>query len=451
VHPISILLCALSFVVCFVATRRRVSAGLVATISVGYAYGILRGNIQDGVSHFIYDAGAMGLYLALLMRPLSPLLKWKLRPFMPWFLCLTVWPMLLFLVPSQEVMVQLVGLRGNVFFLPFLLVGPMLNNEECGRLARAMAVLNAVVLMFALAEVSFGVEHFYAAANPVNLTIFRSNDVVYGGISHYRIPATFVSSAAYASSMVASLPFLVGGLVQESRRSWWRYTLACGIGFAALGVFLSGSRSAVVPLAILGISGAWPGGRRHGPPGLWIVLILIVTAVVAATPRMQRFLTLEDTDYVARRIHGSINQNFATLAIKYPMGNGLGGGGTSLPYFLQDRLNNPVVIENEYARIMTEQGIPGLLLWLAFIMWLALRHRGGRFTDWSKGKSLARLFCLFSFATAPLGLGMLDAIPTTEMLLMLAGWYAAPEGLMISARRAKRADRPLSLKVALSA
>jgi hypothetical protein len=141
---------------------------------------------------------------------------------------------------------------------------------------------------------------------------------------------------------------------------------------------------------------------------------------------------LEDSDFVARRIHGSLNQNFIKLAIEYPMGNGLGGGGTSLPYFLQDRLTNPVVLENEYGRILAEQGIPGLLLWLGFIVWLATRTTGRRSNPWHKGKWLARVFCLLSFATAPLGLGLLDGIPTTQMLLMLAGWSAAPEPIVAS-------------------
>src|SRR5215471_10371226 len=176
---LSLILCVTSFAICFAATRRAVSAGVVATMSIGYAYGILRGNIQQAASHFIYDAGAIGLYLAVLTRHLSPIAICKLRPLMPWFLCLTGWPILMFLVPAQDLMVQLVGLRGNIFFLPFLLIGAMMDGREYRRLAHAMVVLNAVVLVFAIAEVVFGVERFYTAANPVNLTIFRSNDVVY--------------------------------------------------------------------------------------------------------------------------------------------------------------------------------------------------------------------------------------------------------------------------------
>jgi O-Antigen ligase len=430
VIQLSLILCAISFVACFVAARISLSAGIVATISIGYAYGILRGNIQQSASHFIYDAGAVGFYLAMLTRPLSLKAKSKLKPLMPWFLCLLVWPILLFVVPTQDLIVQLVGLRANIFFLPFLLVGAMLESHDYRHLARALVILDAIALMFAMAEAILGVEHFYVAANPVNAIIFGSNDVIYGGAGHYRIPSTFVSSAAYATDMVATLPLLLGALSEERRNSRWRYPIVCAIAFVGLGVFLSGSRSAVAPLIILGIYGAWPHGEWSVPRGVGIALILVIAAAVAVTPQMQRFMTLRDTDYVAQRIYGSVNQNFITLAIEYPMGNGLGGGGTSLPYFLQDRLSNPVVLENEYARIMIEQGIPGLLLWLGFILWLALRRRGNRSEPWQKGKSLARMFCLFSFATAPLGLGMLDAIPGTEMLLLLTGWFATAEPLI---------------------
>jgi hypothetical protein len=346
--------------------------------------------------------------------------------------------------------VQLVGLRGNIFFLPFLLIGAMMSGREYQQLARAVAVLTAIVLVFAGAEVLFGVGRFFAAANPVNITIFRSNDVVYGGQAHYRIPATFVSSAAYATSMVAGLVLVIGGLVQEEHHSRWRYALACAIGFAALGVFLSGSRSAVLPLLILIIFGALPRGGRRLRRVVLVGLTLVVAGLVAVTPRMQRFVTLENTDYVVQRIHGSINQNFISLAVEYPMGNGLGGGGTSLPYFLQDRLTNRVVLENEYARIMAEQGIPGLLLWLGFIGWLALRPAGSRSSPWYRGKLLARLFCLISFATAPLGIGMLDGIPSTELLLIFAGWFAAPEPA-IAARLPERASGLPAMEAAVPA
>ena len=373
------------------------------------------------------------MYLAALTRSLSMREKIKLRPLIPWFLCLVGWPLLLFFVPLQDALVQLVGLRGNVFFLPFLLVGAMMNGADIRRVAKALVWLNAIALIFALAETVFGVQRFYSVANPVNLGIFRSSDVYFAGKAHYRIPATFVSSAEYASAMIASVPLLLGALGQEARGTIWRHLLFAAVGASAVGVFLAGSRSSVVVLLIMGASIMLPGRVRNVPRGALIALVIGVGVIVAFTPRMQRFVTLEDSSYVTKRLHSSMNESFLSLAIDYPLGNGLGGGGTSLPYFLQERLTNPIGLENEYARILAEQGIPGLVLWMAFIVWLLTRPAARTSDPTYRGKSLARLFCFICFATAPIGIGMLDAIPGTEMLLLLAGWFAAQEPIRAAA------------------
>jgi hypothetical protein len=52
-------------------------------------------------------------------------------------------------------------------------------------------------------------------------------------------------------------------------------------------------------------------------------------------------------------------------------------------------LRNPVAVENEYARIMLEQGLPGLALWLAFIFWTLTRQRPLTTDPWYLGEWLA--------------------------------------------------------------
>ena len=116
---------------------------------------------------------------------------------------------------------------------------------------------------------------------------------------------------------------------------------------------------------------------------------------------------------------------FFELAAKYPFGNGLGGGGSSIPSFLQDRLENPVVMENEYARIMLEQGIFGLLLWIAFLTWLFTRPAGDPLDSWREGRRLARWACILAFGTGLIGVGLFVSVPQTCLLLISAGWLAA--------------------------
>ena len=96
----------------------------------------------------------------------------------------------------------------------------------------------------------------------------------------------------------------------------------------------------------------------------WLILLALLAYSVGGDERLQRFRSLQDPEFIAQRFGGSVNMSFFELVRKYPLGNGLGGGGTSVPYFLQDRIRNVVVMENEYARILLELGIPGLLIML---------------------------------------------------------------------------------------
>ena len=97
--------------------------------------------------------------------------------------------------------------------------------------------------------------------------------------------------------------------------------------------------------------------------------------MVGGDERLQRFRSLQDPEFIAQRFGDSVNVSFLELVRKYPLGNGLGGGGTSVPYFLQNRIRNVVVMENEYARILLELGIPGLLMWVLFIGWVFTRRQ----------------------------------------------------------------------------
>jgi O-antigen ligase/polysaccharide polymerase Wzy-like membrane protein len=434
-------LCILSFWICFWAARRQLWAGFVAALAVGYFYGILRANIPQPASHFIFDTGALGLYLALLMRRHSPVQKYKVRKLMPWFLCLVAWPTLLFFVPMQNPLIQLVGLRGQIFFLPFLLLGVQLERDDAYNVALSLTVLNTIVLVFALLEVKLGVPRFYPANVVVDDIIYISAVRLRGGDLVTRIPATFTSSAAYGANMIASIPFLVGALTQ-TQRGWRRNVLLAGTGVSAVGVFLAASRTAAVILFLLFLMfGGMTFWRRlrNMPWGGWLALLLGLAWLVYSVPRLQRFAELQDTSYVRTRIGYSVNGAFLQLMKDYPLGNGLGCCGTSLPYWGPSQIQNPVGMENEYARIMLEQGVPGLALWLAFIVWLLTRPVPRRSEPWYVGRWLARFLCAISFATAPMGLGMLTATPQTASLLVLCGWIASPRVVPVR-RRARQAE-----------
>jgi len=170
---------------------------------------------------------------------------------------------------------------------------------------------------------------------------------------------------------------------------------------------------------------------------------------VGKEERLQRFTTLTDTDYVVTRIGWSVNSSFTSILLQYPMGNGLGGGGTSVPYFLRERLHDPVLIENEYGRILLEQGILGLIIWVAFIAWLLFATWPGRVRKHYLGRLLLWCPIAFMFVTAPLGTGLLTAIPQTAIFLLACGWLVGRKREEQIAAARTRVSQPHSQAYAL--
>jgi hypothetical protein len=428
--------CIVACLFSFYFGRRSAALGFLTTIAVGYFYGIARANLGGAFSHFIFDFAAVGYFLALLINYKDVFVRYKLRKVMPWVVILSAWPTLLLLAPTQTLPVELVGLRGHIFFLPFIAAGAMLNSKGARDIALGLAALNFLALAFALLEVQFGVPAFYPF-NAVDQTIYRSTDVFVGGVATFRIPAIFANAAAYGANMIVALPFLVGALAEERDKRFRRLFISAIVA-SVIGVFLCGSRSAVIFLFALAIGIATSGRLRNLPKFSWIAMVAFVSILVISSSRMQRFFTLTDTKYVKTRVTGSVNDSFLELMVEYPMGNGLGGGGTSLPYFLASQVRNPILIENEYGRILLEQGLPGLALWLAFVMWVLTRPLPKRTESWYLGRWLARVAFGFSFAMAPIGTGLLTSIPGTATILLFAGWSGSP----LIRRLAKGMPRP---------
>jgi hypothetical protein len=194
-----------------------------------------------------------------------------------------------------------------------------------------------------------------------------------------------------------------------------------------IAVFMSATRLNALMLFVLVLTTIFTGRLPAAYRFRWVILLAAVGYMVGGDERLQRFRTLQDPEFLAERLTGSVNLSFVELLSRYPLGNGLGGGGTSVPYFLQDRIRNVVVMENEYARILLELGIPGLLLWIGFIGWLFTRSNIRRSDMFHFGRRLAYVACAGGFATGFIGLGLFTSVPMTALLLLMAGWIAVPE------------------------
>jgi hypothetical protein len=411
----------LAIVATFAATRRGLGHGLGSLLLFGYFYGILRARFPDGLSHFIFDGAVAGLYLALLTaRKRVRRVGHDAQVLRFWVKVLMVWPLCTMLLSplfdSQHFFIQLVGLRVAILLLPLVAVGSRLTEEELDSLGEWVLGLNLAAFAFALLELWLGVEPFFPES-AVTALLYLANDV--GAERSLRIPATFNTGHAYGGTMVVSLPLLV--------RRWQRVRsgrLLTGLALvgSVLGLFICAARSPVVQM--LGIVVVLLLVTRLSTrllAGLTAVL-LVVGAVVLYTPRFQRFLTLEDTEYIAERVSWSVNTSLLDVITNYPLGNGLGSAaGTSIPFFLQDVARPQYGLENEYARIAMEQGIIGLLLWVIFLGWLFTRlpprRRGGSLV----AERMMWATVLVLWGTAFIGTGLLSSIPATALLLLWMG------------------------------
>jgi hypothetical protein len=409
------------------ASRRALGWGLGATIGVGYAYGIVRANFLDGFSHFVFDGAVIALYAATFTRATAMDSLARVPALRDWTAALVGWPIIVLafgpILGTQHMLIQIVGLRSTIFFLPALLVGALATRDDWTRVAWSVAVLNVAALGLGIAEYIFGIERFFPA-NSVTEIMYRSFDVAGG---HHRIPSFFSSAHAYGGTMTFTSPLVLWLVSDPSRSRTARLLALAALAATVGGTFLCGARAPVAQLIL--VIAILVASQRVSMPNLLAILVVgtIVGYFVAEDERLQRVATLRDLDAVERRIGSSVNMRFLEVISEYPLGTGLASAaGTSVPFFLSSLAVPQIGLENEYSRLAVELGLPGLALWLVFLYW-ALWTRRPRGRDASvetidvAGWGVAAVV----WSTAFTGTGTLLAIPGTVVLLALMGAYLA--------------------------
>jgi hypothetical protein len=417
---IALAFCIAALVTSFWQGRKSLARGLIMVLIWGYFYGIIRANFLSTATYFIFDCSLTGFYIAR-AKDLFGHISRRTGRIKIWVILLIGWPCILCFLPFQDFLVSLVGLRGNIFFLPLLLVGAHLTNKDLENTAKGFAVLNLVSLGFAILEYFMGVTKFYPM-NAATRIIYASNDVA--GYMYHRIPAIFVNAHVYGGAMVLSLPLLFGFWARGQDSAKTKLLALLGMMAAFVGILLSATRlnfvtGLLVVMAML-VGGSIPMKKRV----LMVAALASIGLLATHNKRMGRFKSLGDSQGVVSRVGGSVNRSFWEVVDEYPMGNGLGGGGTSIPAFLMDRIHRPVMIENEYGRIALEQGLLGLTLWLSFLFWFLVSSAAFAKTIWQSGRRVAWVCCLAYFLAGPIGIGLFTSVPGSLVLFLLMGWVS---------------------------
>lgn len=412
-----------AFIASFLATRRSLGLGLTVVLAVGYFHGIIRANIVSVFTSFLFDSAVLGMYIGIFFQPKQDAVRAGASAILKWIIALTLWPLIISAIPQNDILIQFVAFRATAWFLPMIWVGSRLTDQDLRIVARSLAGLNAVTLAFGVYEYVYGVQALYPV-NEITHIIYKSGDVAG---TYLRIPATFLNAHSYGGTMASSLPFLLGRFLDRRSSQLERSWLIMGVVVACGGILLCAARQPVV-VTIMLLFTAWVMTGFSPRVGLGIfVSVVILGFVVGSNERLQRFTSLTETQGVVTRLRGSVNENFIDYLLDYPFGAGMGSSvGTSIPYFLLDRSPQPIGLENEYCRILIDQGWIGLLMWLAFLYWVHWpppKRRGPNAAD--PMVILMYAMTLTTWATAVIGTGLLSAIPTTAMLLAQIGLIVA--------------------------
>jgi hypothetical protein len=432
----------IAFVAAFLAVFRSLGSGFVAVAAVGYFSGVIRAKYLGVYTTLMFDAAVVGLYLGFLCR--KPLWDRGARSAAArWFVfVLTAWPTLLCLVPVNHYLIQFVGLRAAILFLPVLLIATRLTTADLAFMTRGLVVLNLMALAVGVYIYLNGLEAVYPK-NAITQLMYRSNDVA--GYKYHRVPSSFLSGHAYGGTMLYTLPFLIDRLAAAKVHFLDRCLAVAGIVAAAGGILMCGARSPIVVFAVAVVV-AWMLTGLSLKLGLVVAILLWAGFSVARNDeRLQRASTVQDSEFVSQRIAGSVNVGFLELMMKYPFGAGLGSAvGTSLPYFLSHLAPEQIGLENEYGRILVEQGWPGLIGWLAFSGWLyALPPRSRSRPPWWLGVVLMYSVTLSFWATAFIGTGILASVPATFFML-------TQMGVLVSVRALGTVPEPVSIRPGIS-
>jgi O-antigen ligase len=96
--------------------------------------------------------------------------------------------------------------------------------------------------------------------------------------------------------------------------------------------------------------------------------------------------------------------------------------GTSIPFFLADRAPEQVGLENEYSRILVDQGWIGLGGWVAFLVWLFMTPPSPKGDQqWRIGILTMYALCVVTWSLAFMGTGAMTSIPGSVMMMTMMG------------------------------
>jgi O-antigen ligase/tetratricopeptide (TPR) repeat protein len=253
--------------------------------------------------------------------------------------------------------------------------------EQVRRILAAVTVIGTAVALIALVQSWFGATRIYFIKEVYNTTDFFgpfANHSHYGQFMNLSIGAALammlihLGEAPRAHRRAGAASFIpVSGLVRI-------YALA--IALMAVTVFMSGSRGAMVSLAIAGaITLAVMSTQRGLRRDAWLLGGVALAAGIGVLAfrfeqTYQRIASMSDFDTLNGRVQ--ILRDIGTAWRKFPVfGTGLGTFEQVFPPFDRSTIAGLAThAENEYAQLLMETGLAGLIAAAAFLVIVAAAY-----------------------------------------------------------------------------
>jgi O-antigen ligase len=219
------------------------------------------------------------------------------------------------------------------------------------------------------------------------------------------VDTTYSDPNAFAATLVYSLPLTLP-LWLTRPTGKLKFLLVCFTGGACVAVLLTGSRSGLIGLFILGLVCVWQSPRRK------LLLSLTAAAAIvgfAALPedRQNRYLTILDSSYGPKNAQVSAEDRMAGLlaGVKAWTESPLLGHG---PGSFAAATHRKLGAHNLYGQALCEVGVAGVLA-LLLTLW----------AFWANGREVRRLY---AGRPPDLAYHVCRAVNLTVLMLLLLGW-----------------------------
>jgi hypothetical protein len=375
------------------------------------------------------------LFVALLFLSVAVILIMQRRaPFprlgwvIPFLLFALVYIAEIFNPNLPNIMVGLVGCRVTLYYSLLAAVAYWFFDS-----VERVIKFFAFMVLVSIPEAAFGiVQYFKGAAWMASISPGFQRAVFYADWNDtqtaegsFRTFSTFVHTGAF-SEYLALMMLITAAFFGLYRMRWQRVVLAAILMLQFFALLTTGGRGAFMAFFLcLGIWWLFQRGSMHLAPAVIVLPVFFYAAtLLLGTGFLDRFSTLFNADLMRERNMPLITGWFAqSMQADWA---GLGAGYASLASrHVGETALNMGAVENGLAKMRFEAGIPGLILYVGFLLSFVLSSAGQalRVAD-SRVRWFATpiaSFLILSVSFTPLGTPF-DVSPTNVYLWFFAGF-----------------------------